>query len=134
MPTLKIAPSPADLGTVEAMEFTKPVFTFPDFGTEPIGHIRDVQLIKNMKLTCDVKFTEEAWQALQKACSRIAKIHVPEKFPGVRKGEKVTLHFQNAYGDQQVTGILYHVRKPYKDSEDRIYYIREEFSPFSKAA
>lgn len=127
MPTLKIANSPADLGTVQGMEISKSVFRFPEFGSEPIGKVSNVKLFGDTKLTFDATFNEEAWEALQKACARIAKIHVPSPFPGVRKGEKVTLHFKDGFDDRQITGVLYHVRKPYAHSEDRIYYIREEW-------
>ena len=120
-------------GTVEQMEVSKPVFTFKPFG-DSLGKVTDIKLNKT-QFNCKVKFSKEGWEFLRKATARVIKIGLSAKFPGIRKGEKVTLHLSDGWSNRDVTGVLYHIRKPYRDREDRIYYLREEFSgiPIDKA-
>lgn len=134
MATLKIAKSQADLGIRKesAVGNAVPWFTW---NATPFGKVTKVKL-KKSRLDFKVKFNKKGWEALRKATARVYKIGLSEKMPGVKKGEKVTINgLDTAFGcESKVTGILYHVRKPYRDSESRIYYIREEFAWIPKSA
>jgi hypothetical protein len=132
MATLKLPKSLADLGLRKESAVGKAV-PWSAWRTTPLGKVSKVKL-KKSRLDFKAKFNKKGWKALRKACARIVKFQLSEKLPGVKKGEKVTLHIKNGFDDRDVTGILYHVRKPYRDSESRIYYIREEFAGIPKAS
>lgn len=125
MATLQVI---SPIGVVRKMAISKPVFAYKPFG-KPLAEVAAELPRGCMKFECTVEYTKEGWELIQKACARNVTIRLPGKFPGIRKGETVTLHLSDGFNDRDVTGVLYHVRKPYRDSEDRIYYIRETLFP-----
>jgi hypothetical protein len=134
MTTLKHAPSLAALGIAKETVIGNPVISFggTDLG-KPVAQLTDFKL-KGSKLECTWKFTEEGWESLRKATACVIKVGLSQKMPGVKKGETITVHIKDGFADREVKGVLYHVRKPYKDPEARDYYIREEFAGIPKAA
>ena len=100
---------------------------------EPMATASNVRRCDN-KVEFQVKFTDDGWEQIAKALARVHQIEVSSPIPGIKKGDTITMHHRGFFEDRDVTGILYHIRKPYRDSETRIYFIREEFSGIPKAA
>jgi len=115
----------SNIGEVTGFRFESSVPTV-------LGRARNVVRTEH-SVSCRIQFNEEGWEFLRKTLARTVKIELPEPNASLRKGRVVTMRFNGWCEQRDVTGLLYHIRKPYKDSEARIYYIREEFSGIPKA-
>lgn len=106
---------------------------------QPIGLVTDIEFtpedegqridFPGRPLECEFKLEPNAWTDLAKAMARVHTLEVTGRLP-FKKSMNVTLDIQG----HSVAGVLYHIRKPHRDSERRIYYIREEFADILKAA
>lgn len=76
----------------------------------------------NFSVSGSFDLTGEGRRIIRKLSSRLVRIELDTPIPKdvCKKGDTVDI----IVGDEKYRGTLYHIRKPYKDSEARIYFIR----------
>jgi len=115
--------------TIDGKTLGEPTNVWIDGDATQIGTVRDVVLQSHI-VDCSVEFNEEGWNYLRKAMSRVLILPVPRPMEAAKKGRPCSV----TIGDRLVVCTLYHIRKPRRDSEERIYYIREEFAGIPSTA
>lgn len=83
---------------------------------KPLGRVENVVLTP-ISVECLMKFEPGAWERLRKVCAQVVTLEVDQPIPHFKKGNTITM-------PSGETGDIYHIRKPLRNSEARVYYIR----------